>query len=195
MSRLTASPFHKPSPYQFPRPVHPLSPPDTDSELGAPMQPASVAGSNSVMFGVDFVEQAPQLLPQLAESPAARFKRVSTLAYNKSGLREPQERSMPTSKSLVVIVPPESFSQEHGQLGHTLSSGPRNRLSHGILMPLFSTVSIFILKIIPLADVWTPDVWPTHGYCEGVQLPEYSRYMPVPPFCGEWNDSNTSNLG
>jgi hypothetical protein len=142
MSRLTASPFHKPSPFEFPRPVHPISPPDTESDLGAPLQPTSVSTSNPVMFGVEFEQTASQLPAHAAESPAARFKRVSTLAYHNSGLREPRERlAHKTSKSLVVIIPPESFSREHGQLGHTLTSGPRNRLSHGILMPLFPTVS------------------------------------------------------
>jgi hypothetical protein len=140
MSRLTASPFHKPSPYQFPRPVHPLSPPDTDSEVAAPLQPTSISGSNPV-FGVEF-DPTVSPLPPHSDSPAARPKRVSTLAYHNSGLLEPRERSTTsTSKSLVVIIPPESFSHGHGQLGHTLASGPRNRLSQGLLMPLFPTVS------------------------------------------------------
>src|ERR1700685_106182 len=106
MSRLTASPFHKPPPFKFPRPLHPLSPPDTDSDPGAPMQPTSISGSNSMILGAEFDQTAPQL-PAQAESPAARFKRVSTLTYHNSGLREPRERSTSkTSKSLVVIIPP-----------------------------------------------------------------------------------------
>jgi hypothetical protein len=142
MSHLTASPFHKPSFHEFPRPVHPLSPPDTDSELGAPLQHTSMSESNPVVFGVEF-DQTTSQLPAQAEPPAARFKRVSTLAYHNSGLREPRERSNHRgSKPLVVIIPPAYFSQEHGQLGHTLSSGPPNRLSHGTLMPLFPTVRL-----------------------------------------------------
>lgn len=137
MSRLTASPFHKPSPYQFPRPVHPLSPPDTDSEIGAPLQPTSIPESNPVEF-----DPTVPPLPPHSDSPSARPKRVSTLVYHNSGLLEPRERSTTsTSKSLLVIIPPESFSRGHGQLGHTLASGPRNRLSQGLLMPLFPTVS------------------------------------------------------
>lgn len=142
MSRLTASPFHKPSPYEFPRAVHPVSPPDTDSELGAPMQSTSAPTVNPVMFGVEFDQptQVPQISP-----PAARLKRVSTLAYHNTGLREPRERSsQKTSKSLVVVIPPETFSREHGQLGHTLTLGPQSRLPHGILMPLFPTVSYLL---------------------------------------------------
>lgn len=139
MSRLTASPFHKPSPFEFPHPVHPISPPDTDSEVGAPVLP-SVLGSNQAMLGVEF-DQATTLSAGQSETPTARFKRVSTLAYHNSGHRESRERSTQrSSKSLVVVIPPGSFSQQHGQLGHTLSSGPQSRLSNGILMPLFPTV-------------------------------------------------------
>jgi hypothetical protein len=140
MSHLTTPPFHKPSPREFPRTVHPLSPPETDSELGQPLQHTSVSGSNPVMFGVEFDQTASQL-PAQTEPPTARFKRVSTLAYHNSGLRESRERSSQRgSKSLVVVIPPAYFSFGHGQLGHTLSSGPRSRLSHGSLMPLFPTV-------------------------------------------------------
>lgn len=148
MQHLTASPFHKPSPYEFPRAVHPLSPPDTDSEIGAPVQPTPVSGSNPVMFGVEF-DQTTSQPPTPADPPAARFKRVSTLAYHTSGLREPRERSSQrSSKSLIVVIPPASFSREHGQLGHTLSSGPPSRLTNGILMPLFPTVCFSIVVIV-----------------------------------------------
>ena len=133
MTSLAASIFHKHSLYEF-CPV-PLSPPATDSE---PMQPTPISRSTSAMFGeLDHTFSQP---PQV-ETSTTRLGRVSTLTYHHSGHREPQERPIhKSSKSLVVIIPPESFSQEHGQLGHTLSSGPRNRLSHGILMPLFPTV-------------------------------------------------------
>lgn len=132
MASLATSIFHK-----HPR-LGPISPPDTDTELGPPMQPTPISRSTSAMFGeLDHTFSQP---PQV-ETPTTRLGRVSTLTYHHSGHREPQERPIhKSSKSLVVIIPPESFSQEHGQLGHTLSSGPRNRLSHGILMPLFPTV-------------------------------------------------------
>src|ERR1700736_3293665 len=94
-------------PYQFPRTVHPISPPDTDFEFGAPVKPVTVLGP------MDSLDQTSQL-PQQAESTAARFRAVSTLAYNKSGLYEPHERSTTrNSKSLVVILPPENLSREH----------------------------------------------------------------------------------
>jgi hypothetical protein len=121
--------------FEFPRALHldPLSP---GSERGPVVQPAPISRSNPAMFGV---ELDPQPSVQ-TETPTAGFKRVSTLAYH-SGLRQHQDRPIhKSSKSLIVVIPPENFSQEHGQLGHTLSSGPRNRLSQGILMPLLPTV-------------------------------------------------------
>lgn len=147
MSPLATSPFYNYSSYRFPRLAHPLSPPDTDSELGATLQPTSVSASNLVELGVEFDQTASQLSQQ-TESSAAGFKRVSTLAYNKSNLHERQERSNLRTQSLVVIVPPENLSREHGQLGHTLSSGPRHRLSQGILMPLCSTMYGQLMAIV-----------------------------------------------
>lgn len=139
MAPLSASILNKHPLYDLPRPVL-LSPPGTASELEPPMQPTSISQSTPVMFG-ELARIASQ--PIQTETLPSKPQRVSTLTYNNSSLREPQERSIhKSSKSLVVIVPPESFTQEHGQLGHTLSSGPQNRLSHGVLMPLCSTVCV-----------------------------------------------------
>lgn len=75
------------------------------------------------------------------ETPGARNRKVSSLAYHSSGFRESRERtSQRNFKSFVVVIPPPSLLQEHGQLGHTLSLGPQHRLSQGILMPLFPTL-------------------------------------------------------
>jgi hypothetical protein len=138
MTSLSASVFHKHPLYEFP--PRSLSPPDTDSGLGLSIQPTPISRSTSAMLG-ELNHAISQ--PSQADIPTTRPGRVSTLTYHHSGLREPQERSIhKSSKSLIVIIPPENFSQEHGQLGHTLSSGPRNRLSHGILMPLFPTVCV-----------------------------------------------------
>ncbi|KAJ7507846.1 hypothetical protein B0H11DRAFT_2218656 [Mycena galericulata] len=86
MSHLTASPFHKPSPFEFP---HRSNSGDTLSAAAAQLPtPASIAG--------------PDLHPsEYFETPAA---------------------------------------SDHGHLGHTLASGPRHRLSQGLLMPLFPTM-------------------------------------------------------
>lgn len=148
MSRLTASPFHKPSPYDLPRPVHPLSPPETDSEAASLYTPGT-SNARPMMLGVVEPDVASSQHSN-QESPSARFKRVSTLAYNhNSAVRETRERSIQrNSKSLVVVIPPEGITQQHGQLGHTLSSGPRSKLAQGILMPLFPTVSPMIYSII-----------------------------------------------
>lgn len=149
MSHLTASPFRKPSPYEFPRGIHPLSPPDTDSEVGAPAQSVPPSGATSVMFGVEFDQTANQ--PLQAESPAARFRRVSTLAYHPSGLRDPpaRERSASrASKAVVVVIPPGSLAQQHGQL----SSGPQSRLAQGILLPLLPSVRCIFQSINDCSD-------------------------------------------
>ncbi|KAJ3815505.1 hypothetical protein F5876DRAFT_72009 [Lentinula aff. lateritia] len=75
------------------------------------------------------------------ETAGARFRRVSSLAYHSSGLRETRERGLQrNSKFFVVVIPPPALLQEHGQLGHTLSLGPRHRLSQGMLLPLFPTM-------------------------------------------------------
>ncbi len=133
MSRLTASPFVKPSPLDFAR--RPLTPPETTvnehahsiSVAGVPEQPRP--------SDVESVASA------LAQDPGARFRRVSSLAYHSTGLRDARERSTQKSfKSFIIVTPPPSFLNEYGQLGHTLSSGPSHRLSQGLLMPLFPTV-------------------------------------------------------
>ncbi|TFK56009.1 hypothetical protein OE88DRAFT_1731644 [Heliocybe sulcata] len=140
MSRFTSTPFHKPSPFDVPRAVHPLSPPDTDSDFMGPAQQSTV----SMTLGGDN-ESATIPIAAPAETPASRFRKISTLAYLNSGLSgsrgaEPRERVQPRTKWLVVVVPPNTFPQEPGHLGHTLSSGPSNRLSSGLLMPLFPTM-------------------------------------------------------
>lgn len=75
-------------------------------------------------------------------SAGAPFRRVSTLAYHNSPFRELRERT-PTRQSrwLIVVIPPAWLVQEHGPSGHTLASGPPQRLSQGVLMPLLPTVS------------------------------------------------------
>lgn len=65
------------------------------------------------------------------------------MVYINSGTRETRDRVVNRGlKWLVVVFPPASFSREHGQFGHTLSSGSIDRLSNGVLMPLYPTVSL-----------------------------------------------------
>jgi len=82
---------------------------------------------------------------------AGAFRRVSTLAYHSSSSRDLRERT--TSRQtrwLIVVIPPAWLAQEHGPLGHTLASGPTQRLAQGVLMPLLPTVSgnlLFLLHV------------------------------------------------
>ncbi|ESK96032.1 salivary gland secretion 1 [Moniliophthora roreri MCA 2997] len=143
MSRLTASPFHKPSPFEFPRGV-PLSPPETNSEqvgpYTLPSTSASVAGGMETHTAEsDYLQYSPHH-PGL-ESASVRLRRGPSLLYHSSGLRESKERTVQrSSRSFIIVIPPSILLQEHGQLGHTLSLGPRHRLAQGMLMPLFPTM-------------------------------------------------------
>lgn len=138
MSRFTASPFHKPAPFEFPR--IPFSPPETQADTNALTQMPS---SLSVVGGAGHIElEAISGLPSTTDSPGgSKFRRGPSIAYHHSGLRESREKTVQrSSKSFIVVIPPVSFTQERGQLGHTLASGPAHRLTQGILMPLFPTV-------------------------------------------------------
>ncbi|CDO75590.1 hypothetical protein BN946_scf184858.g30 [Trametes cinnabarina] len=79
----------------------------------------------------------------MTDSPYSTLHRKRpSVTYLNSGLRESRERTVQRGlKWLVVVLPPVSFTREHGHLGHTLSSGPTHRLSNGILMPLYPTLS------------------------------------------------------
>jgi hypothetical protein len=99
-------------------------------------------------------------------SVSVPVRRVSTLAYHNSPLRDPRERLIGRqSRWLIVVIPPASLVQDHGPLGHTLTSGPTQRLSQGILMPLQATVRIHISFANGLLNDVRLDVWPTHRYC------------------------------
>ncbi|KAJ3908498.1 hypothetical protein F5879DRAFT_328599 [Lentinula edodes] len=139
MSRLTASPFHKPSPFEFPR--APLSPPETMSDHLGSAHPATISVLGAMPAEPSHMDSEPTYHSPTPETAGARFRRVSSLAYHSSGLRENRERGVQrSSKFFVVVIPPPALLQEHGQLGHTLSLGPRHRLSQGMLLPLFPTM-------------------------------------------------------
>jgi hypothetical protein len=109
------------------------TPPDTDTDY-------LVSGHHNTDLNATGVHAA-----DLDMNPhsimGAPFRRVSTLAYHNSPLRDPRERVIRQPRWLVVVIPPASLTQEHGLLGHTLAYGPPQRLSQGILMPLLPTVS------------------------------------------------------
>ncbi|KAF5387668.1 hypothetical protein D9615_000440 [Tricholomella constricta] len=130
---------HKPSPFEFPR--APLSPPDTNADIIGPTHMPSSTSLVGHELRASEAEPSPAYSAPTPESAAARFRKISSIAYHTSGLRESRERTPQRgSKVFVIIIPPTSFTQEHGQLGNTLSSGPRHRLSQGMLMPLFPTM-------------------------------------------------------
>ncbi|KAJ7068305.1 hypothetical protein C8F01DRAFT_1227493 [Mycena amicta] len=133
MSHLTASPFNKPSPFQFPQRTNTM---DSNAQLPTPAS-TSVVGVQDAHVQEYF--DSPSVAPEAA---GARFRRAaSSIVYHSSGLRESRERTVQrSSRSFLVVLPPSSIPQDHGHLGHTLSSGPRNRLSQGLLMPLFPTM-------------------------------------------------------
>ena len=141
MSRLTANPFQRPPMFQFPQRVPAgtglQSPPDTE-----PVPPnLSMSTANaSVAVGLDTL-RFPEPEPHAYAEPP-RPRKGPTLSYYNSGIREARERTVQRSiKSFIVVLPPPSLIDEHGPLGHTLSTGPRHRLRDGILLPLFPTVS------------------------------------------------------
>ncbi|KAK0230732.1 hypothetical protein IW262DRAFT_426261 [Armillaria fumosa] len=138
MSRLTSSSFHQPpASFEFPGRA-PLSSPVMNSD---PTRPSNMTSTISVA-GMQNLHTMDSENPVVGvETPGARNRKVSSLAYHSSGFRESRERtSQRNFKSFVVVIPPPSLLQEHGQLGHTLSVGPQHRLSQGILMPLFPTL-------------------------------------------------------
>lgn len=131
MSHLMASPFHKPAPFVFPK--EPISPPDTLAS-SAYQQIGPLPPSNEAHH----VEDTTNNHQRLSSPP--RIPR-SSISYQNSGLRDPPARPVHRSyRFFVVVIPPLRLIQEHGQLGHTLASGPSHRLSEGIVMPLFPTV-------------------------------------------------------
>ena len=125
----------------FIRPTQLPTPPEIDTDF--------VAGGHQTvdLMNASGVHGAEPDLNGLNPHPFAGvpFRRVSTLAYHNSPLRdplrEPRERpNVRQSRWLIIVIPPPSLVQDHGLLGHTLTSGPSQRLSQGIMMPLQPTV-------------------------------------------------------
>ncbi|KAL1739658.1 hypothetical protein HDZ31DRAFT_9595, partial [Schizophyllum fasciatum] len=142
MSRLTANPFQRPPMFQFPHraPTALQSPPDTDT---IPPNLSMSTANASVAVGLDSLpEPHPYAAaPAPSADPPPRARKGPTLAYYNSGIREARERTVQRSfKSFIVVLPPPALIDEHGPLGHTLSTGPRHRLRDGILLPLFPTI-------------------------------------------------------
>ncbi|KAI0092421.1 hypothetical protein BDY19DRAFT_482973 [Irpex rosettiformis] len=133
MAHLLHNPFQKP--FEFPRPGPLLTPPDTEAEQQIQHQTVPLPTTNGL--GIELEPTPTQRSTSITEVPISR-----RLQYIQSGPREARERTVHRSvRWLVVVTPPPSFSQEHGNLGHTLSVGSPERLSQGLLMPLLQTMS------------------------------------------------------
>jgi hypothetical protein len=114
-----------------PKPSQLPTPPETDTDF--------LAGNTIDLMNAPGVTDL-----DLNSHPSAGgpFRRVSTLAYHNSPFREPRERTTTRqSRWLVVVIPPAWLVQENGPFGHTLASGPPQRLAQGALVPLLPTVS------------------------------------------------------
>jgi hypothetical protein len=143
----------------FSHPSQLPTPPDTDADvLVGARQPIDLMNAPDLHISDQDTNPQP--------SVSVPFRRVSTLAYHSSPLRDPRDRSSGRqSRWLIVVIPPASLVQDHGPLGHTLTSGPTQRLSQGILMPLQPTVSVRVSFAHGLLNDVRLDVWPTHRYC------------------------------
>ncbi|KAH8118557.1 hypothetical protein DFH11DRAFT_1797442 [Phellopilus nigrolimitatus] len=151
MSHLTRTPFHKPSPYDFPRPAHPLSPPETDITADSLQLPpmnlvsrdtgsyADIAMSAYTRIDASEHYHAP---PSDTQTPNGRFRRPSNLAYHHSNSVLPNdsraERRSAATKMLVMVIPPAAVSREHGT---TLFLNTPTRAAQGVLMPLLPSLS------------------------------------------------------
>jgi hypothetical protein len=167
MSRLTTSPFHKPSPFTFPR--QPISPPETlltDNTY----PPVTVHPATNTEHRDREEEHIPLHVNHASIPSSSSHPRVGrpSISYQNSGFREPPNRPVHRSyRFFVVVIPPSRLINEHGQLGHTLTSGPSHRLSQGIIMPLFPTVCACSTPNKGCPHLYL-DVWSTRGYRQGI---------------------------
>ncbi|TCD69686.1 hypothetical protein EIP91_006703 [Steccherinum ochraceum] len=142
MSQYNA-PISRPVLYDPNRPNvrHPLTPPETDFDYHHSQLLLS-QGIASAPAGLG-VEMDPAVHQVGLETPTPSYHRKGpSVSYVNSTIRESRDRTVQRGvKWLIMVMPPASFAHEHGQLGSTLSSGPSHRLTNGILMPLYPTMS------------------------------------------------------
>lgn len=116
--------------YDLPRPVHPLTPPDTDFEtLSQQVAPAQ----NMAGLETDPFPPQHQHHPSMADSPFAGLHRKRpSVSYVNSGIRDSRERVVQRGiKWLVVVLPPVSFAREHGHV-RIRAASPRQEGTCGI---------------------------------------------------------------
>lgn len=140
----------------FSRPSQQLpTPPETDTDL-------LVGGHHTIdLMNASGIHAAdPDMHPQ--PFVGAPSRRISTLAYHNSPLRDLRERpNVRQSRWLIIVIPPTSLVEDHGPLGQTLTSGPVQRLSQGIVMPLQPTVRNPHPNNYVSLNYARLDVWPT----------------------------------
>lgn len=108
---------------------HPPSPPDTESL-------SSYAGPRRPSHPDNCILPTIPATPDMHESAGVRFRRLAGIPSHTSGSREFRGASRPQTRWLVVLIPPSHLVNE-------LSVGHRSpgKLSSGLLVPLFPTVS------------------------------------------------------
>ena len=134
----------------------PLSSPEKDHDSSQPSLSVNSAADSDMTSSTGH---------DLGATPEWRFnsRRTSTLSYENSGARHLCDPSYSRSpRNLIVVIPPPDLPLDQGHLGNVLSMGPRNRLSQGILMPLFPSVGIWVIyrpssrrNNSCSSDVWT----------------------------------------
>ncbi|KAL5507850.1 hypothetical protein ACEPAH_5468 [Sanghuangporus vaninii] len=160
MSRFTRPPFHKPSPFDIPRPVnlHPPSPPETEITADSvPLPPMSIVsrdlhaytdiGASSSFTRVDTPEMYHHSTAGLESQTQAstpnmngRFRRPSNLSYLHPGSLRNDLRAAPRSATrwLVMVIPPHTVAREHGN-GTFLNASLHT--PQGVLLPLLPSLS------------------------------------------------------
>ena len=103
---------------------------------------AANASSNANPFGhpLDLSFSGLPLLAPFSETPTRMPSRTTTsvLGYTQSGREHSRQRA---SRWLVLVLPPAFVTESQRVYGNSLSSGPSSRLSQGLLLPLYPTVS------------------------------------------------------
>lgn len=162
MSRFTSSPFHKPSPFQFPHALP--SPPETQAEsmTMAAAYPSATSvlhdhGINESVLGISSPDQGSRI-------------RKSSIAYNTSSLRETKDRSAQRPvKPLVIVIPPPSLIPNYAQASAAISLGPPNRVLQGTIMPLLPSVRRLVASILDIRLThMIADVCSVNGHRERV---------------------------
>ncbi|KAF9221998.1 hypothetical protein BS17DRAFT_229063 [Gyrodon lividus] len=134
MFNFASDPYHTMSAIRSLRRVPPLDHLETDQDSShVPHGASSLLGAGAELDG------------NLGSTPTRlrlQPRRTSMLSYQNSSARDHRDRSHARGpRNLVVVIPPPDFPLDQGQLGNVLSMGPRHRLSQGILMPLFPSIS------------------------------------------------------